>query len=269
MSASAAAAPPTTIEVVCTRLARYWVAECSEGQRTPAPLAPRQASVLVPLVSAAAAMATNHIVGSNGVGGCEDVHVLLCTRSANLSSHAGEVCLPGGKNESGECDRAAALREAREEVGLIPADAAVLAELPPFLSKGHVSVRPVVARIPDHFAPVVNRDEVEECFYCSLEGFLSGGEGYSYRDWEFVEKRYIRVHFFQRGRHEVWGLTAAILIQVAAIAYGRPPEFDLHPPVAGGTDIQSIRSDGITAELISSPTPVVHSSDGAPPVSRM
>jgi|AntAceMinimDraft_1070359.scaffolds.fasta_scaffold08796_1 hypothetical protein len=100
MSASAAAAPPTTIEVVCTRLARYWVAECSEGQRTPAPLAPRQASVLVPLVSAAAAMATNHIVGSNGVGGCEDVHVLLCTRSANLSSHAGEVCLPAGDHNA-------------------------------------------------------------------------------------------------------------------------------------------------------------------------
>ena len=50
-----------------------------------------------------------------------------------------------------------------------------------------MSVRPVVARVPDDFSPTLNIDEVEDCFYCPLEGFLSGGEGYSYRDWEFVE----------------------------------------------------------------------------------
>lgn len=114
----------------------------------------------------------------------------------------------------------AALREAHEEVGLPPGVVQVLAELPPFLSKGHVSVRPVVARVPDDFSPTLNSDEVEDCFYCPLEGFLSGGDGYSYRDWEFVEGRHIRVHFFQRGRHQVWGLTAVMLIKVAEIAYG-------------------------------------------------
>lgn len=142
----------------------------------------------------------------------------------------------------------AALREANEEVGLPSSDAKVIAELPPFLSKGLVSVRPVVARIRDGFSPVLNASEVDECFYCPLESFLSGGEGYSYRDWEFVEGRHIRVHFFQRGKYQVWGLTAMVLIKVAEIAYGRPAEFALQPPMPRGTDIQHIRYDSSMKE---------------------
>ena len=101
-----------------------------------------------------------------------DVRVLLCTRTATLSTHAGEVCLPGGKNDAGESDREAALREAEEEVGVRPTDVSVLAELPPFLSKGFVSVRPVVARVADTFQPRPNPDEVDECFTVPLASFL-------------------------------------------------------------------------------------------------
>ncbi len=46
------------------------------------------------------------------------VRVLLTRRSARLSSHRGEVCLPGGKRDEGDDgDAATALREAQEEVG--------------------------------------------------------------------------------------------------------------------------------------------------------
>ena len=81
----------------------------------------------------------------------------------------------------------------------------------------------------DDFSPRLNSDEVDNCFYCPLEGFLSKGEGYSYRDWEFVEGRHIRVHFFQRGRHQVWGLTAVILIKVgqSGVAFHSSYAFDL------------------------------------------
>jgi len=247
--------PPASIEEVCERLARYWDGECGAGRSTPETLAPRQASVLVPLVSSQIAMewaqssSSTTVVrlegGSGGVDG--GVHVLLCTRSTTLSSHAGEVCLPGGKNEPGESDREAALREAHEEVGLPPdaAAVAVLAQLPPFLSKGMVSVRPVVARIiSQDFTPTPNADEVDATFLCPLEGFLSPGGGYSYKDWEFMPGRHIRVHYFQRGPHLVWGLTAVVLIRVAEVAYGRPPAFDMVPPGPGATDIQHVRADG-------------------------
>jgi hypothetical protein len=47
--------------------------------------------------------------------------------------------------------------------------------------KGLVSVRPVVARIPDDFVPVLNRDEVDNSFTTPLEGFLSTqGQGLTF-----------------------------------------------------------------------------------------
>ena len=52
-----------------------------------------------------------------------------------------------------------------------------------------------------------------------LESFLTK-EGYSFRDWEFTRGKRIRVHRFERGGHDVWGLTAVMLVRVAEIVYG-------------------------------------------------
>uniref|UniRef100_A0A7C9D451 Acetyl-CoA hydrolase n=1 Tax=Opuntia streptacantha TaxID=393608 RepID=A0A7C9D451_OPUST len=50
-------------------------------------------------------------------GGDGDLRVILTERSLNLSSHSGEVALPGGKMEEGDADEVAtALREAKEEI---------------------------------------------------------------------------------------------------------------------------------------------------------
>ena len=50
------------------------------------------------------------------------VRVLLTQRASSLSTHGGEVCLPGGKRDGADGDDAAtALREAHEELGLDPA----------------------------------------------------------------------------------------------------------------------------------------------------
>ena len=100
----------------------------------------------------------------------------------------------------------------------------------------------MVARVADTFQPRPNPDEVDECFTVPLASFLNL-EGYSHRDWEFVPGRHIRVHYFRREGRTVWGLTAAMLIRVAEIAFGREAPFATQPPIPGGTDIQSIRTD--------------------------
>ena len=49
----------------------------------------------------------------------EGLHVLFTERSKELRSHAGQISFPGGSVDRADSDaRAAALREAREEVGL-------------------------------------------------------------------------------------------------------------------------------------------------------
>ena len=50
-------------------------------------------------------------------------------------SRTGEVALPGGKRDEGEDDKATALREAHEEIGLEPSHVKIVTVLEPFLSK--------------------------------------------------------------------------------------------------------------------------------------
>ena len=257
---------PVGMAEVLERLRRFQDASRAAGNDAPEPLAMRTASVLVPLVTASSAAAAGdegasasprRLAASSTRG--DEVRVLLCTRSEALSSHAGEVCLPGGKNDPGESDVACALREADEEIGLRAAAHAldVVAILPPFLSKGRVSVRPVVAHVGStSFMPVLSKDEVAETFTVPLESFLDD-VGHSHRDWEFLPGRVIRVHFFERAKRVVWGLTASVLVETAEVAFGRRAAFRKTPPAPGGTDIQSIRSaaDGEEESETTAPPP--------------
>ena len=76
----------------------------------------------------------------------EGLHVLFTERSKELRSHAGQISFPGGSVEPADPDvRAAALREAREEVGLRPEHVEVLGNVddcPTFVT-GYV-ITPVV-----------------------------------------------------------------------------------------------------------------------------
>ena len=265
-SVTPARTDPVGMAEVLERLRRYQDASRAAGNDAPEPLAMRTASVLVPLVTASSAAAAGdegasasprRLAASSTRG--DEVRVLLCTRSEALSSHAGEVCLPGGKNDPGESDVACALREADEEIGLRAAAHAldVVAILPPFLSKGRVSVRPVVAHVGStSFMPVLSKDEVAETFTVPLESFLDD-VGHSHRDWEFLPGRVIRVHFFERAKRVVWGLTASVLVETAEVAFGRRAAFRKTPPGPGGTDIQSIRSaaDGEEESETTAPPP--------------
>ena len=79
----------------------------------------------------------------------EGLHVLFTERSKELRAHAGQISFPGGSVDIGDADaRAAALREAREEVGLDEQHVEVLGTLddcPTFVT-GFV-ITPVVGLI--------------------------------------------------------------------------------------------------------------------------
>jgi len=84
------------------------------------------------------------LFGPNADGG-EDV--VLTERSHSMRSHAGQVSFPGGAIDPGDSGPvSAALREAREEVGLDPAGVRVVAELPAlYLPPSNFVVTPVLA----------------------------------------------------------------------------------------------------------------------------
>lgn len=164
-----------------------------------------------------------------------NLHVWLTKRASKLSSHSGEIALPGGKRDKEDIDDSAtALREAMEEIGLLPSEVEVVTQLSPFLSKHLLTVTPVVGILRNGatFIPQPNLDEVELVFSAPLAMFLES-DGHRCEDLEWLGMPY-RVHhfrYFVDGReHDIWGLTAAILIRTASVVFDNSPSFgEFHP----------------------------------------
>ncbi|KAF9609954.1 hypothetical protein IFM89_019510 [Coptis chinensis] len=158
------------------------------------------------------------------------LRVILTKRSSNLSTHSGEVSLPGGKAEEGDAnDTDTAMREAKEEIGLEPSTVNVVTVMEPFLSKHLLRVVPVIGILPDKhlFIPIPNADEVEEVFDAPLEMFLKD-ENRTSEEREWMGDKYL-IHYFdyeaENKKFMIWGLTAGILIRAASVVFQRPPSF--------------------------------------------
>lgn len=97
-------------------------------------------------------------------------HLLYTRRTDILPTHKGQVAFPGGKlNGGGETAVAAALREAHEEVGIMPQDVDVLGCMEPVeTSYGRFVVTPVVGTIPWPYSLHLNPAEVATTFTVPL-----------------------------------------------------------------------------------------------------
>lgn len=154
--------------------------------------APRPAAVLVPIVARA------------------DLTVLLTQRTDHLPSHAGQVSFPGGKMEDRDCDAvAAALREAREEIGLDPRFVEPLGFLDAYRTGTGYRIIPVVAIVHEGFELTLDANEVADAFEVPL-AFLMNAQNHAthVRSWRGVERRFYAMPFEQR---YIWGATAGIM----------------------------------------------------------
>ncbi|KAJ8761511.1 hypothetical protein K2173_001646 [Erythroxylum novogranatense] len=163
-------------------------------------------------------------------GDAGEFRVILTKRSSRLSTHSGEVSLPGGKaDESDKNDGETATREAKEEIGLDPSLVNIVTALEPFLSKHLLRVVPIIGLLSDRkkFKPTPNPAEVETVFDAPLEMFIKD-ENRRVEEREWMGDKYL-IHFFdyETGNKKflIWGLTAGILIKVASVVYLRPPAF--------------------------------------------
>ncbi len=143
----------------------------------------------------------------------EGMSVLLTRRSANLSQHAGQVCFPGGRMETGDANvQETALRETFEEIGIEPKRVEVAGYLDTSPTVSGYAVTPVIGFVRAGYCLAIDRAEVEQVFEVPLS-FLLQPDNVRTGVREFDGYR-MPVAEFHYGEQRIWGATAHILIML-------------------------------------------------------
>ena len=143
--------------------------------------------------------------------------VVLTLRADHLRLHAGEVAFPGGKCDADDRDFwHTATREALEEIALPPENLRFIGVLDSLVTRTGIEVVPCVASLekPTAFRP--NPDELVAVFEAPLH-FFARPENLYFDTFEYGGRQR-RVPRYEWKRYTIWGITAAILVQLANIA---------------------------------------------------
>lgn len=161
----------------------------------------RPAAVLVPIL---------------GAGG-GPLRLLLTERTAHLRDHAGQISFPGGGLKAGESPMTAALREAEEEIGLLPETVNVFGEMPQYHTGTGFSVFPMIGFVADEARFTPDPGEVADIFEVPLDFLMDPHnmrqETCYYRG---AWRTFLTIPW--SGRY-IWGATAGMLAQLSRIIH--------------------------------------------------
>ena len=139
--------------------------------------------------------------------------LILTVRHDDLRDHAGQIAFPGGRIDAGENPRAAALREAKEELDLDPAAVRIIGEADHYRTVTGFGVTPVVGLVPPGLALVPNPAEVADWFEVPL-GFVLDPANQRVREMHYQGR--LRPYFeIEWNGRRIWGATAAILVNLS------------------------------------------------------
>ncbi|MEW5420618.1 CoA pyrophosphatase [Amorphus sp. 3PC139-8] len=136
--------------------------------------------------------------------------VLFTLRNANLSSHAGQIALPGGKIDATDRDPlAAALREADEEIGLSPRLVEPLGYGDTYATGSGFRIVPVVGLVSPEAQIRANPQEVADVFEVPLSHLMTPANHVrGSREWNGSRRYFYTMPYQDR---YIWGVTAGIV----------------------------------------------------------
>lgn len=167
--------------------------------------------------------------------------VLLIQRAAQLRRHPGQVAFPGGAVDPEDADIvAAALREAREEVGLDPASVTPVLSLPElYIARSGFVVSPVVAwwHHPHPVAPV-DPGEVSRAGLLPVAALTDPANRFTVSHPSGLLGPGFAVQGFF-----VWGFTAILLDQLLTLAgWNRPWDEAARRPIPASVASAALRA---------------------------
>lgn len=148
-----------------------------------------------------------------------EASVLLTVRASHLRVHAGQIAFPGGKVDAADGSLAeAALREAREEIGLEGRFVHPLGLLKSYKTSAGFRIIPVVAVVEPGFDLSLDSCEVADSFEAPLAFLMTAGNHQKHKVmWQGAFREYYAIPF---GDRFIWGATAGIIRQIYERFYG-------------------------------------------------
>ena len=141
----------------------------------------------------------------------KDPVVIMTEKPKNMKFHAGEISFPGGKLDFSDSDLLeTALRETREEIGLVISRDQVVGQLEPVvtLNSGFL-ILPFIS-IVDSVPTLLANAEVEKIFHIPLGSFLETMAV----DPDPAHNAIQEMYTFEYESQTVWGASARILKQI-------------------------------------------------------
>ena len=143
-------------------------------------------------------------------------HILFTRRTSSLPEHSGQVAFPGGRADpEDDTLEETALREAYEEIKLLPNDVQILGRMRELRTISNYCVMPVVGSIPWPYEFQLAREEVSRVFTIPLEWLADlKNHEIKYRELPSPHSPVPVIYFNHYDGELLWGISAEITMNL-------------------------------------------------------